>query len=204
MRFYEVDQRGIVDAAVHAADEERAGITDTGGCLDGGLGDRTDGVIIKIDTVEIADEFQTVVKTGKGLDTLSDFFRIQTENFCTDPVNESGIELIMRAFELHIEVHRCIKIQECFLRFRVDFRNIISVEKIVTRFLMDRDILLRIEVVFHGLIAVQMILVEIEEYGHMRGELQIRKLMAGKLVDDGCAFMDRIVVVEAGKADVAA
>ena len=69
---------------------------------------------------------------------------------------------------------------------------------------MDRDILLRIEVVFHSLIAVQMILVEIEEYGHMRGELQIRKLMAGKLVDDDGVFRDVIVVVEAGKTDISA
>ena len=110
----------------------------------------------------------------------------------------------MIALELHVELHRFIESQKCFYRFRLDRRNVVSVEKIVLFALMDRDVFLRVEVVFHRDISIEMILIEIEENGDMRREFEIRELVTGKLIYDKRVFSDLVVVVKAGKSDISA
>ena len=171
--FYKVDKRGIVDATVHAADQESGGICDTGRCLNGGLRDRADRVVIEVDTIEVSDEFETVAEPGEGLDALSHLLGIETEDLGADTENEGRIELVMGTSELHIEVHRCIKIEPRFLSFGFDLRNVVSIVKKIFGGLVYRDILLCVKVILHRDITVEMVLIEVQEDRYMRRGIEV-------------------------------
>ena len=67
---------------------------------------------------------------------------------------------------------------------------------------MDRDIFLCVEIVFFRDVAVEMVLVKVQEHRHMRGEFEVGKLVTAQLVYDDRVLVDLVIVVEARKSDI--
>ena len=68
---------------------------------------------------------------------------------------------------------------------------------------MQIDLLFGMDVVFHGLVVIQMLFVDVQKYSHMGGYMDILQLMAGKFTDDSGICLNFFQNIKGRDSDVA-
>ena len=198
-----IDKDVVINISIHSAEKDRAGIGDTADRRYGRLRDRGDGIIIVIDSAIVSRELHTVPETGEFADGFAHLSGIAAKELRADGVDKARVELVVFALELHVKVHRIVVGDHGFGCFGIQRGHIVSDEKIVAGLLVKRNIGLGAEIFVHGLIVIQMLLIEIEEDRDVRRYCRMGELMAGHLEDNDGIVCDGAVIVQRGQADIA-